>query len=80
MIEEAVVVTRRILAEELRITKRVVPTMQTVQTVVRKERVEIDAGDLADRVHEGSGTDAATGMPQAAGTESSAVLTPGSRP
>jgi hypothetical protein len=40
-----------------------------VQTVVRKERVEIDAGDLADRVHEDSGTDAATDMPRAVGTD-----------
>lgn len=52
IVEEAVVVTRRVLAEELRITKRVVPTVQTVQTVVRKEHVEIDAGNLADRVHD----------------------------
>lgn len=65
VVEEAVVVTRRVLAEELRITKRVIPTMQTVQTVVRKERVEIDAGNLADRVHDASGTDAATHLPQA---------------
>jgi uncharacterized protein (TIGR02271 family) len=69
VIEEAVVVTRRILAEELRVTKRTIPTTQTVQTIVRKERVEIDAGDLADRVHEGTGTDAATGMPHATGTD-----------
>jgi stress response protein YsnF len=65
VIEEAVAVTRRVLAEELRITKRVIPTMQTIQTVVRKERVEIDAGNLADRVHDASGTDAATDPPQA---------------
>ena len=63
VIEEAVVVTRRILAEELRVTKRIIPTTQTVQTIVRKERVEIDAGDLADRVHDGNSTDTATGMP-----------------
>ncbi len=69
VIEEAVVVTRRILAEELRITKRVIPTMQTIQTVVRKERVEIDAGNLADRVHDANGTDAATDLPQAPRTE-----------
>jgi stress response protein YsnF len=69
VVEEAVVVTRRILAEELRVTKRIIPTTQTVQTIVRKERVEIDAGDLADRVHEDSGTDAATDMPQATRTD-----------
>ena len=69
VVEEAVVVTRRILAEELRVTKRIIPTTQTVQTVVRKERVEIDAGDLADRVDEDSGTDAATDLPRAAGTD-----------
>ena len=65
VMEEAIVVTRRVLVEELRITKRLVPTMQTVQTVVRKERVEIDAGNLADRVHDASGADAATDLPQA---------------
>ena len=59
IVEEAVVVTRRVLAEELRITKRTIPTVQTVQAVTRKERVEIDAGDLADRVHDTTGTDAA---------------------
>ena len=69
IVEEAVVVTRRLLAEELRITKRVIPTMQTVQTVVRKERVEIDAGNLADRVHDAGGTDAATDPPQAPRTD-----------
>jgi len=69
VVEEAVVVTRRILAEELRITKRIIPTTQTVHAVVRKERVEIDAGPLADRIHDDSGTDAATGMPQAARTD-----------
>ncbi len=65
VVEEGVVVMRRVLAEELRITKRVIPTMQTVQTVVRKERVEIDAGNLADRVHDASGADAAPPAPQA---------------
>lgn len=65
VIEEAVVVTRRVLAEELRITKRTIPTSQTVHAVIRKERVEIDAGALADRVHDGNGTDAATAMPRA---------------
>lgn len=66
VVEEAVVVTRRILAEELRVTKRVIPTTQTVHAVVRKERVEIDAGHLADRVHDGGGTDASTDIPPAA--------------
>jgi stress response protein YsnF len=69
VIEEAVVVTRRILAEELHVTKRVIPTMQTVQTVLRKERVEIDAGDLADRIHDGNGTDAANALSQASRME-----------
>ncbi|MCA1723045.1 MAG: YsnF/AvaK domain-containing protein, partial [Thermomicrobia bacterium] len=67
IIEEAVVVTRRVLAEELRITRRIIPTMQTVHTMVRKERVEIDAGNLADRVHDADstdGTDGATFLPQ----------------
>ena len=71
VIEEAVVVTRRILAEELRITKRVIPTMQTIQTVVRKERVEIDAGNLADRVHDANDTNAVPDLPQAPRTERS---------
>jgi len=71
VIEEAVVVMRRVLAEELRITKRIIPTMQTIQTVVRKERVEIDAGNLADRVHDANDTDAATDLPQAPRTEQS---------
>ncbi|MDQ2786196.1 MAG: YsnF/AvaK domain-containing protein [Chloroflexota bacterium] len=71
IIEEAVVVTRRILAEELRITKRVIPTMQTIQTVVRKERVEIDAGNLTDRVHDAGGADAAPDLPHAPRTEQS---------
>ncbi len=71
VIEEAVVVTRRVLAEELRIIKRIIPTMQTIQTVVRKERVEIDAGNLADRVHDADGADAATDVPQAPRTDPS---------
>lgn len=69
VVEEAVVVTRRVLAEELRVTKRIIPTTQTVHAVVRKERVEIDAGHLADRVHDGGGTDAATEMPRAPRTD-----------
>lgn len=51
VVEEAIVVTRRILAEELRVTKRLIPMTQTVQAIVRKERVEIDGGELADRIH-----------------------------
>jgi stress response protein YsnF len=66
IVEEAVVVTRRVLAEELRITKRTIPTVQTVQAVVHKERVEIDGGELADRVHDATGTDAATPPSEAA--------------
>lgn len=69
VVEEAVVVMRRMLTEELRITKRVIPTTQTVQAVTRKERIEIDAGTLADRVHDGTGTDAASDTPQAPRTE-----------
>jgi uncharacterized protein (TIGR02271 family) len=66
IVEEAVVTTRRVLAEELRITKRTIPAVQTVQAVVRKERVEIDGGELADRVHEGAGTGTASVPEQAA--------------
>lgn len=63
VVEEAVVVTRRVLVEELRLTKRSVTTMQTLQTVVRRERVEIDGGALTDRIHDAdaTGTDAASG-------------------
>ncbi len=65
IVEEAVVTTRRILAEELRVTKRMIPTTQTIQTTVRKEHVEVDAGNLADRVHEGPAADATSDGAQA---------------
>lgn len=67
VIEEAIVVTRRVLAEEVRLTKRSVATVQTLQTVVRRERVEIDGGALVDRIHDGdtTGTDAASAPAQA---------------
>lgn len=64
VIEEAVVTTKRILAEELHVTKRIISTTQTVQTVVRKERVEVDAGNLADRVHDSDGAESDAATPQ----------------
>jgi len=52
IIEEAVVITRRVLAEEVRITKRTVQTTQTVQATVRRQRAEVDTGSLGERVHD----------------------------
>ena len=52
IIEEAVVTIRRVLAEEVRITKRVVTVPQTVETTVRRQQVEVDDGGLADRIHD----------------------------
>lgn len=59
VVEEAVVLTRRVLAEELRVTRRTVRQVQTVQTTLRQQRVEIDSGNLSDRVHDVGGTDSA---------------------
>ncbi len=52
IVEEAVVITRRVLAEEVRITKRTVQTTQTVQTTTRRQRAEVDSGSLGERVHD----------------------------
>jgi len=51
IVEEAVVITRRVLAEEVRITKRTVQTTQTVQATTRRQRAEVDTGSLGERVH-----------------------------
>ncbi len=51
VVEEAVVVKRRVLAHELHITKRTVAATQTVQTTIRRVYPEIESGALADRTH-----------------------------
>ncbi|MGI8690342.1 MAG: YsnF/AvaK domain-containing protein [Thermomicrobiales bacterium] len=51
VVEEAVVVKRRVLAHELHITKRTVATTQTVETTIRRVYPEIESGALADRTH-----------------------------
>ncbi len=51
VVEEAVVVKRRVLAHELHVTKRTVAATQTVQTTIRRVYPEIEGGALADRTH-----------------------------
>ncbi|MDQ2787821.1 MAG: YsnF/AvaK domain-containing protein [Chloroflexota bacterium] len=51
VVEEAVVVKRRVLAHELHVTKRIVAATQTVETTVRRVYPEIESGALADRIH-----------------------------
>ncbi len=51
IVEEVPVVTmRRMVAKEVRITKRTVEAERTVEATVRRQRVEVDAGALAERV------------------------------
>ena len=52
IVEEAVIMIQRVLAEEVRVTKRIVQNTQTMETTVRRQRAEIDAGTLGDRVHD----------------------------
>lgn len=52
IMEEIVVSTRRVLAEEVRMTKRIVTVPETVETTIRQQRVEVDGGALTDRIHE----------------------------
>lgn len=52
IVEEAVIVIQRVLAEEVHVTKRIVQNTQTVETTVRRQRAEVDAGTLDDRVHD----------------------------
>lgn len=60
IVEEVPVVTmRRMVTKEVRVTKRTVQVEQTVAATVRRQHVEVDAGDLAARVHAG-GTEPAT--------------------
>lgn len=54
--EEVVVVTRRVLAREVRITRRVTRAPRTVDTTTRHTVVEIESGELGDRVHVVPGT------------------------
>ncbi|MDQ2785044.1 MAG: YsnF/AvaK domain-containing protein [Chloroflexota bacterium] len=51
VIEEAVIVKRRVLAHEMHITKRTVSATQTMETTVRRMYPEIESGALADRTH-----------------------------
>ncbi len=51
VVEEAVVVKRRVLAHELHVTKRSVAATQTVETTIRRVYPEIESGALADRTH-----------------------------
>jgi len=55
VVEEAVVVKRRVLAHELHVTKRTAQTTQTVETTVRKITPVIESGALAHRTHIAAG-------------------------
>lgn len=55
VVEEAVIVKRRVLVHELVVTKRSVSTTQTIKTTIRRTRPEIESGALADRTHIASG-------------------------
>ena len=51
IVEEVPIVTmRRMVAKEVRVTKRTVEAERTVEATVRRQHVEVDAGALADRV------------------------------
>lgn len=62
--EKVVTIIQRVLAKEVRISKRIVTTSQTVQATTRRTYVEADPGTLGSRVH------AATDAAPLAGTES----------
>lgn len=51
VVEEAVIVKRRVLAHELHVTKRTAQTTQTVETTVRTVTPVIESGALAGRTH-----------------------------
>lgn len=55
VVEEAVIVKRRVLAHELHVTKRTAQTTQTVETTVRKITPVIESGALAHRTHIAAG-------------------------
>ncbi len=68
IVEEVPVVTmQRMVTKEVRVTKRTVQVEQTVAATVRRQHVEVDAGDLAQRVHAG-GIEPATQGTDADGT------------
>jgi len=51
IVEEVPVVTmRRVVAKEVRVTKRTVEAERTVEATITRQRVEVDAGALAGRV------------------------------
>lgn len=52
IVEEVVVSTRRVLAEEVRVTKRMVTVPQTVEATLRRQQVEVEGGTLSDRIHD----------------------------
>jgi stress response protein YsnF len=56
--EEPVVVMRRVLVKELRVTRRRATEARSFEATVRRTVVETDTGGLAERVHE-HGTDPA---------------------
>jgi len=51
VVEEAIIVKRRVLAHELHVTKRTAQTTRTIETTVRKITPVIESGALADRTH-----------------------------
>ncbi len=51
VVEEAVIVKRRVLAHELHVIKRTVAATQTVETTIRRVYPAIESGALADRTH-----------------------------
>ncbi len=55
VVEEAVVVKRRVLVHELVVTKRSVSTTQTIETTIRRIHPKVESGALADRTHIASG-------------------------
>jgi uncharacterized protein (TIGR02271 family) len=71
IVEEVPVVTmRRMVTKEVRVTKRTMQTEETVEGTVRRQRVEVDAGALAGRVH-AAGTDPARDLGGQGGETSS---------
>ncbi len=73
IVEEVPVVTmQRMVTKEVRVTKRTVQVEQTVAATVRRQRVEVDAGGLGERVHAG-GTEPANHVSDTEGTAPSTV-------
>jgi len=63
------VTMQRMVTKEVRVTKRTVQTEQRVQATVKRQRVEVDAGGLVERVH-AAGTEPANQVTDAEGTAS----------